>query len=126
MPPIPRRADAPSLGAHLIKLRSAAGMTLREVEEATEHEVSNAYLSQLENGKINKPSPNILYTLARVYDARYEELMELAGYLVSEPKESQGRRQGRVAALSIKDLTAEEEDAILKYAVFLRSQRKKT
>jgi transcriptional regulator with XRE-family HTH domain len=124
MPPIGRRDDETPLGAHLVKLRSAAGMTLRGVEEATEHEVSNAYLSQLENGKISKPSPNILYTLARVYGASYEELMERAGYLVSEPKQS--GRHGRVAALSIKDLTAEEEDAILKYAAFLRSQRKRT
>jgi len=42
-------------------------MSLRQVEEATEKEVSNAYLSQLETGKIVKPSPNILHALARVY-----------------------------------------------------------
>jgi hypothetical protein len=52
--------------------------------------------------------------------------MQLAGYLVSEPKQSAAGRHGRVAALSIKDLTADEEDAILKYAAFLRSQRKRT
>jgi hypothetical protein len=63
--------------------------------------------------------------LASVYDARYEDLMELAGYVLSEPGQAQGRRQGRVAALSIKDLTPEEEDALLKYAAFLRTQRKK-
>jgi len=127
MPPVShRRPDETSLGARLAKLRSAAGMSLREVEEATNREISNAYLSQLETGKISKPSPNILHTLARVYEARYEELMELAGYLVSEPKPGPGRRQGRVAALSIKDLTAQEEDAILKYAAFLRSQRKRS
>ena len=121
-----RRADETSLGARLIKLRRAAGLTLRGVEEATNREVSNAYLSQLENGKISKPSPNILHTLASVYEARYEDLMELAGYVVSEPGQAQGRRHGRVAALSIKDLTADEEDALLQYAAFLRSQRKRT
>lgn len=121
-----RRTEGMSLGARLVQLRSATGMTLRQVEEATDREISNAYLSQLENGKISKPSPNILHTLAGVYEARYEELMELAGYILSEPKQSSGRRQGRVAALSIKDLTAEEEDALLKYAAFLRSQRKRT
>lgn len=114
-----------SLGAELQKLRRAAGLSLRQVEEATEKEVSNAYLSQLETGKIAKPSPNILHTLARVYDARYEDLMELAGYVLSEPAQPHGRRHGRVAALSIKDLTPEEEDALLKYAAFLRTQRKK-
>jgi HTH-type transcriptional regulator, competence development regulator len=126
MPSIGHSRGDETLGAHLARLRSAAGMTLREVEEATAREVSNAYLSQLENGKISKPSPNILYALASVYGAPYEKLMELAGYLVSEPKQSAGGRHGRVAALSIKDLTADEEDAILKYAAFLRSQRKRT
>ena len=41
-------------------------MTLREVEEATNKEVSNGYLSQLESGRISKPSPHILYTLSSV------------------------------------------------------------
>src|SRR4030095_13288460 len=46
------------LGAMLAGLRTAKGLSLREVEEATGKAVSNAYLSQLENGKIRKPSPN--------------------------------------------------------------------
>jgi transcriptional regulator with XRE-family HTH domain len=120
------RPDETSLGSRLLKLRSAAGLTLRQVEEATGREVSNAYLSQLEKGKIKMPSPNILHTLARVYDAQYEELMELAGYIVSESKNAGHRRHGRAAALSIQDLTADEEDQLLKYAAFLRSQRKRT
>ena len=127
MPPnTTREEDDRSLGIRLQNLRRAAGLSLRQVEEATDKEVSNAYLSQLETGKIVKPSPNILHVLARVYDARYEELMELAGYLVSEPNSTSGRRQGRVAALSIKDLTPEEESELLKYAAFLRSQRKRS
>src|ERR1700733_8478855 len=97
-----QRGDEKSLGAHLLKLRSAAGMSLRAVEEATKREVSNAYLSQLETGKITKPSPNILHTLAGVYGASYESLMEHAGYLVSEPKQTSAGRHGRVAALAIK------------------------
>jgi hypothetical protein len=52
-----------SLGSHLARLRKAAGLSLRQVEEATGQEVSNAYLSQLENNKISKPSPNILHAL---------------------------------------------------------------
>jgi transcriptional regulator with XRE-family HTH domain len=114
-----------SLGVWLQKLRRASGLSLRQVEEATVREVSNAYLSQLETGKIAKPSPNILHALARVYDTRYEDLMELAGYVLSEPTQARGRRHGRVAALSIKDLTPDEEDALLKYAAFLRTQRKR-
>ena len=55
------------LGALLADLRTAKGLSLREVEEATDRAVSNAYLSQLENGKIQKPSPNVLHSLSGVY-----------------------------------------------------------
>ena len=51
-------ARASELGSLLADLRQAKGLSLREVEEATGRAVSNAYLSQLENGKIQKPSPS--------------------------------------------------------------------
>ena len=70
-------------GAYLKSLRTGLKMSLREVEEATGKEISNAYLSQLENGKISKPSPSILHSLAGVYSVPYEKLMERAGYLPS-------------------------------------------
>jgi transcriptional regulator with XRE-family HTH domain len=96
-------------------------MSLRDVEEATGDAVSNAYLSQLENGRIQKPSPNVLHRLAEVYSVRYETLMEKAGYLLpSTAKESGPRR--RLAVFAIDDLTAEEEEELLKYLAFLRSR----
>ncbi len=52
-----QKATDDSFGAHLARLRNAAGLTLRQVEEATDEEVSNAYLSQLEKNKIAKTSP---------------------------------------------------------------------
>jgi len=126
MPPdSDRQSHGSSLGDYLAGLRGARGMTLREVEEATNREVSNGYLSQLENNKINKPSPNILYALASVYGASYEDLMERAGYIVAEPKRSSARRQGRVATFLTDDFTPEEEAELLKYAAFIRSQRKR-
>ena len=108
------------LGALLGDLRNAKGLSLREVEEATGEAVSNAYLSQLENGKIKKPSPNVLHSLAEVYVVPYESLMEKAGYLL--PSENGGRRRRRLAAFAIDDLTAEEEEELLKYLAFLRSR----
>ena len=108
------------LGALLADLRRAKGLTLREVEDATGKAVSNAYLSQLENGKIQKPSPNVLQSLSRVYAVPYEALMEKAGYLL--PSEEGGRRGRRLAAFAIDDLTAEEEEELLKYLAFLRSR----
>jgi transcriptional regulator with XRE-family HTH domain len=108
------------LGALLADLRTAKGFTLREVEEATDKAVSNAYLSQLENGRIKKPSPNVLHSLAKVYAVPYEALMEKAGYLL--PAEGGGGRRNRLAAFAIDDLTAEEEEELLKYLAFLRSR----
>jgi len=106
------------LGAVLADLRMAKGLSLRQVEEATDKSVSNAYLSQLENGKIKKPSPNVLHSLAAVYAVPYEALMEKAGYLL--PAKTNGGSRKRLAAFAIDDLTAEEEEELLKYLAFLR------
>jgi transcriptional regulator with XRE-family HTH domain len=108
------------LGALLADLRVAKGFSLRQVEETTDKALSNAYLSQLENGKIQKPSPNVLHALSEVYAVPYEALMEKAGYLL--PSEDGGGRRRRLAAFAIDDLTAEEEEELLKYLAFLRSR----
>ncbi len=51
-----RRVVKVTLGEYLGSIRTDRKLTLRAVEEATNKEVSNAYLSQIENGKIQKPS----------------------------------------------------------------------
>lgn len=115
-----------TLGDYLSHIRRMKGMTLREVEEATDKEVSNAYLSQLENNRITRPSPNILHTLATVYAISYEKLMEKAGYISATTKgESSGKRHGRVATFANESLTEEEEDKLLEYLAFLRTRRGK-
>jgi transcriptional regulator with XRE-family HTH domain len=68
------------LGDYLRELREAKGMSLRDVERATGGEVSNAYLSQLEQGKRIEPGPRYLTHLARVYDTPVELLFQKAGY----------------------------------------------
>src|SRR5512145_3443690 len=83
------------LGSLLADLRVAKGLSLRQVEEATDRAVSNAYLSQLEKGKIRKPSPNVLHSLAAVYAVPYEALMEKAGYLL--PSDSGDGHRKRLA-----------------------------
>jgi transcriptional regulator with XRE-family HTH domain len=110
------------LGALLADLRTAKGLSLRQVEEATQATVSNAYLSQLEKGRIRKPSPNVLQRLALVYAVPYEALMEKAGYLMPASAGAHGRRR-KLAVFAIHDLTAEEEEELLKYLAFLRSRK---
>lgn len=48
-------------GEYFKSLRKAKGYTLRQVEDATG--LSNAYLSQFENGKIKKPSHDTITKL---------------------------------------------------------------
>jgi len=112
-----------ALGALLADLRRAKRLSLRDVEQATDKAVSNAYLSQLENGKIKKPSPNVLHNLAEVYVVPYEALMEKAGYLLTSKND--GGRRKRLSAFAIDDLTVEEEEELLKYLAFLRSRTPK-
>ena len=109
------------LGGLLADLRTAKGLSLRQVKEATDKAISNAYLSQLEKGKIRKPSPNVLHSLAAVYGVPYEVLMEKVGYLLPSKGGAAGH-QRRLAAFAIEDLTAEEEEELLKYLAFLRSR----
>jgi transcriptional regulator with XRE-family HTH domain len=118
------KSSSDTLGAHLLRLRNAAGLSLRQVEDATDNEVSNAYLSQLENNRISKPSPNILHALARVYQTPYEDLMVRAGYLSSEPG-TQDQKRTKVAPFAIQGLTNDEEQALIEYLAFLRKQRRK-
>lgn len=116
---------ATTLGQYLSLVRKERHMTLRDVEAATKKEVSNAYLSQIENDKIQRPDPNILHALAEVYQVRYEELMELAGY-ITPVKKGRGvdQRHGRVPTFAKLNLSADEEAQLLQYLKFLRSTKK--
>jgi transcriptional regulator with XRE-family HTH domain len=114
----------PTLGQYLASIRTDRKMTLREVEEATNKQVSNAYLSQIENGKIQKPSPNILHALAELYAINFEKLMDMAGFLTSPTKRADTDRHGRIATFAEHNLTAEEEAEMLQYLQFMRSRKK--
>lgn len=119
------RAQTNTLGAFIRKARQDVSMSLRDVEEATNKEVSNSYLSQLESGKINKPSPHILYTLSAVLSVDYETLMQRAGYILPNAPRAEGAKHGRAATFAINNLTADEETQLLEYLTFLRSKKKK-
>ena len=113
-----------SLGPYLKKARQDLQMTLRDVEEASGKEISNAYLSQLESGKITKPSPHILFTLSTVLHVAYETLMERAGYIVPAANRAAGAKHGRAATFAIDNLTADEENELLDYLNFIRTKRR--
>ncbi len=114
------------LGKELRSIRHLRGLSLRQVEQRTE--ISNAYLSQLETGAADNPSPRVLHKLAEAYDVPYESLMRTAGFLVPQKKSTSGHSKKSVtalqAALMSVELTEEEEEQVAKYIEFLRLQRK--
>lgn len=114
-----------TLGKYLESIRLARGMTQREVEAATNKAVSNAYLSQIENDKIKKPSPNILHVLAELYGVEYEKLMVMAGYFTSASGNAPDVRHGRVGTFAEFNLTTEEEAELLNFLKFIRSKERR-
>lgn len=141
------------LSEELRRLRGFRSLSLRQVEKKTG--ISNTYLSQLETGKAERPSPHILHKLAAVYNVPYESLMQAAGYLEppSQKKSSlsalrgvllggnldeeeeenrevplQSKRKrltGLQAALLSANLNEEEEKKVVEFIGFLRSQHRR-
>jgi transcriptional regulator with XRE-family HTH domain len=109
-------------GTYIKALREAKNLTLREVEKQTE--ISNAYLSQLETGKVKQPSPLNLYKLAQLYDVSYETLMEKVGYPVPQNSEMVASREPIAAHGRLGAVTDEEELELLDYLKFIRNRRK--
>jgi HTH-type transcriptional regulator, competence development regulator len=115
------------LSKTLHDIRLLRGHSLRAVEEATG--ISNTYLSQLERGDAQKPSPDKLQALAEFYKVPYTDLLRDAGYLQkNENKAGKGNVTHTTAvqaALMSADLSADEEEQVVKYIQFLRFQAKK-
>lgn len=112
----------PTLGTYLKLLRDAKVLSLREVEEKSG--ISNAFLSQLESGKVKQPSPVMLYKLAELYGVPYEALMELAGHPVPEGT-MPAARSASAAFHRLSKITEAEEQALLEYLSFLRSRARR-
>lgn len=109
-----------SLGQELQAARKLKRLSLREVESATG--ISNPYLSQLENDKIQKPSPQFLGKLAALYDLDFQIVMEAAGYIAPGKREG-GPKTIAGDTLFSQDLSANEEAQLLDYLSFIRSKR---
>lgn len=113
---------AKALGEKLRQCRNLKGLTLRDVERKTG--ISNGYLNQLEQDKVKQPSPHILHKLAECYKVPYENLLELAGYIVPAGQNPKKKAVG-VAYSLLGDLTPDEEEELLKYLEFIREKKKR-
>ncbi len=108
------------LGDFLANARKTAGLTQRQVEKVSG--ISNAYLSQLETGKIKTPAPKILHTLAKLYDVSYATLMQLADYPLPDDALNEDAHGAARLAARIGKISTNEEEAIVDYVRFLRSK----
>jgi transcriptional regulator with XRE-family HTH domain len=108
-----------NLGEILRKRREELNLTLRQVEESTG--ISNAYLSQIENQKIIRPSPSVLNKLANLYEISYNRLMGLAGHPLDNDHHT--TILFRTSGGTTDELTVDEERELLDYLSFLRARR---
>lgn len=111
-----------SLATELKKIRAASGASLRTVEKATG--ISNAYLSQLERGEAENPSPDKLYALAEFFKVPYNLLMQAAGYMKKAENDEDKSVLASQAALMAGDLNDAEYQLVVKYIEFIRNQRR--
>lgn len=114
-----------SLGKKLKEAREYLPMTLRQVEDATG--ISNAYLSQLENEKIQKPSANILYKLSILYGINLNSLLAAAGIIETSADTSEAAEEDKILnniAFYAENLSTEEKNQVLEYIKFLRHKKK--
>jgi HTH-type transcriptional regulator, competence development regulator len=109
------------LGKMLADARRRRNLTQRAVEEAVG--VSNAYLSQLETGKVRSPSPVVLHKLSDLYGIPYAAVLQEAGYPVPETVKQTDSGTRLVARVG--QTTPDEEDALVDYLMFLRSRNQR-
>lgn len=119
--------ELPALARYLRDVREANKMSLRAVETATDKTVTNGYLSQIENGQVKRPAPNVLHALAGVYGVDYRHLLELAGHHL--PQSGPSDESADLAGLPLRamaELTDSEKQDLLEYVAFLKQRRRRT
>jgi transcriptional regulator with XRE-family HTH domain len=109
-----------SLGKILKMARENKKLSLRTVEEVAD--ISNAYLSQLENEKVSKPSANILHKLANLYNIDFNFLLSVSG--IVEQHSNENKSFGKYI-FSKDNLTKDEEEELFHYLKYIRSRPKK-
>lgn len=113
-----------SLGATLKDARKNVGLTLRQVEEMTD--ISNAYLSQLENEKIKNPSVHILSKLSSLYKVSLKTLLSNAKMIDKNEAQQEeiNLSFAQKIAFRAEDLSEDERNDVLKYLEFIKSRKR--
>ncbi len=115
-----------TLGKTLKSIRENVSLTLKEVQVATG--ISDAYLSQLENDKIKKPSANVLYKLASVYKIELNTLLAAAGIIEKNSSATTSPKKQSMLDKEIafyKDhLTDKETKEVIEFIKYLKFKNK--
>lgn len=114
-----------TFGAKIRKLRSAKGMTLRDLAQAID--VDFSYLSKIENGKAGYlPGADTIRALAVALDADVIELLELADKLPPEVERLAGSAQARRFLERANEIaSADDWEALLKVLEERKRERTK-
>lgn len=126
--------DFTTIWEYLSSVREARGYTLSAVVDAVrgaiknkelekQSAVSRGYLSQLEAGRYNNPSPYKLKALALVYNIPYELLMNKAGYLDETSNKVKEDASFTLMLKEVQDMTPNERESVLSYIEFVKSRR---
>ena len=112
-----------TLGQYLASIRADRKMTLRQVEEATDKEVSNAYLSQSKTTRSSNRRRMCCMRSRRSTASTTADLMEMAGH-ITPIKKPRPRIKGTEAWRHFADhnLTAEEEAELIDYLKYIRTR----
>jgi HTH-type transcriptional regulator, competence development regulator len=112
-----------SLGRRLAEARAERKWSLREVERRTG--ISNAHISQIETGGIERPAPNVLWALASVYELDLGDLMRMSGHGEAAAKATPGSVVG-AALREMGELSPDEQKQALEYMKSLQKKGKGT
>ena len=117
--------DAKEFGKYIGSLRLLAGYkTVDSLAKASE--VWGTTIARIEEGRTKSPSIETLKKLAPYLKISYEELLKAAGYLENDGTLQIEMIDGRVYTelqKALKDLTEEEQKAVLQFIKFTKSQR---
>jgi transcriptional regulator with XRE-family HTH domain len=110
-----------TLGATLKAARTAAGLSLRDVERRTG--VRSGHLSQIETNTIARPEMAILWELAVAYGADFGRLLALAGYAGGEDVSNRQRQRMTVALRAMSELSPADQAEALRFMAALKARR---
>lgn len=111
-----------TLGTTLKEARELVPFTLRQVEEATG--ISNAYLSQLENDKIKRPSANVLYKLASAYKINLNVLLEAAGIIEGNKIPVPNNDWANRIAFYADGFTPQQQNEVMEFIKYIKFKHK--